>query len=91
MKKEKMISEFIKEESKIPDGYRQHMEERALKDLGYMWAKKFANREEVFVYQKMRILGNGGGEFEFLDKRDDTAMAKKFYKYVHTQVKYTLE
>lgn len=91
MKKEQMVVQFIKEESKIPDGYRKHMEDRALRDLGYAWAQQYANKTEVFVYQKMRILGNGGGEWEFLDKRDDTAMAKKFYKYVHTQVKFTLE
>jgi hypothetical protein len=88
--KEKMEVQIIKEESKIPDSYRAHMEERALRELGLAWAKKYANKEEIFVYQKMRLFGHGG-EFEFLDKRDDTGMAKKFYKYVHTQIKFTLE
>lgn len=91
MKKEQMLVQFIKEESKIPDAYRHHMEDRALKELGYAWASKYANKHEVFVYQKMRILGNGGDEWEFLDVRDDSGMAKKFYKYVHTQIKFTLE
>jgi hypothetical protein len=88
--KEKMLVQFIKEESKIPDAYRNHMEEKALRELGLAWAKKYANKKETFVYQKMRILGQGG-EFEFSDKRDDTEMAKKFYKYVHTQIEFTLE
>lgn len=89
-KREKMIVEVGVDENKVPLQYVQYTKERMTSDLGKEYAKRYANEELSYEYEKIRLLGNGG-DLVRIDKRDDTAMAKKYFKYVRTIIRITLE
>jgi hypothetical protein len=89
-KREQHSIQRIQQDDKVPSAFKNHVENKMLMDLGFEYAKKYANKQEVFVYEKLRILSNGGDIVQ-VDKRDDSAMLKKHYKYMHTIVKYTLD
>ena len=84
-----MVIERILEENKLPSGYRQLVDRRMLSDLGEMYANKYANLSEEYVYETPSLLGSPSQRFVTSIKNDPSL--PKLARHTQTIVRYTLE